>query len=122
MINEALLINAMDSMRVGLKAILTGMINSERCSREEMILIGAYIGANFIRSSSREVQVMDKQKVLQQVYLAYLEICPQWFRPSQMRKISKKFFELLREDIDSIHFYIHEVVNTYVPLTENEHC
>lgn len=117
MSKQALLLNAKDSMQLGLEAILSGMQNSERCSREELILIGAYIGAHFILSSLDEVQILDKQKILQQVYMAYFEICPEWFTPIEMKKISKKFFELLRKDIESIGSYIGEVLNKYVPLT-----
>jgi hypothetical protein len=102
------------AIRDELGMILTAMINAGNCSSEEIILLGAYFGANVILETSQNSKSVTQQEVLHEVYMAYNEIYPSKFTLSDMQKIRVKILELLKKDRDSLRSYIQNVIISYV--------
>ena len=105
--------NLKEAISLELGMSLTAMINSKRYSDDEIILVGAYIGAHYTIMSP-EVEITDKQEVLKHIFSIYFQIYSDKFTTLQMARIRVKYLELLDADPNSIQSYIQEIVSSFV--------
>ena len=108
--------NLKDALNFQLGIILTAMLNSKTCSSDEIILMGAYVGADFILSSDRGMESIDKQEILHQIFMTYHQFYPYLFTPTHMQKITSKLLELLTNDPHSIRSYIQDAIISNVVI------
>src|SRR5690242_16070192 len=113
-IDKGVQIACKNILRDELGMILSAMINAGNCSREEIILMGAYFGANVILETSQNSKSVTQKEVLHEVYMAYNEIYPHKFTLADMQRIRVKILELLKKDRDSLRSYIQDVIISYV--------
>ena len=113
-IDKGVQIACKNALRDELGMILSAMINAGNCSSEEIILLGAYFGANFFLETSKNSESATLQEVLHEVYMAYNEIYPHKFTLSDMQKVRVKILELLKKDRNSLRSYIQDVIISYV--------